>query len=206
MNNGILRLELSNLEDIKFPNQNQDLNDCLVHYGRLNLTHLNLGNYKEINDSGMQNIAKMNQLRFLSLEGSQITDNGLSLLTGKYILFLSSLLRLLILRWLWAEMEHLEQLFLDRTAVTDQGIQTICSKSMSCWRRTLFIEGSSIFLYHILDFPSIIALSLSHTLITDKTLHLIGDPIVTRFTRDIRSLNVAGCQVTNKGVQSLKRK
>jgi hypothetical protein len=148
MNNGILLLELSNLEDIKFPNQNQDLNDCLVHYGRLNLTHLNLGNYKEIDDSGMQHIAKMNQLRFLSLEGSQITDDGLSLLTGKYILFLSSILRLLILRCLWTEMEHLEQLFLDRTAVTDQGMETICSKSMSCWRRTLFIEGSSIFYTH----------------------------------------------------------
>lgn len=50
------------------------------------------------------------------------------------------------------------------------------------------------------------ALSLSHTFITDKTLHLIGDPITTRFTRVIRSLSVAGCQITNKGIKSLKSK
>ncbi|KAH8554135.1 hypothetical protein BGW37DRAFT_483582 [Umbelopsis sp. PMI_123] len=151
--------ELANLEDIRFPNQNEDLNDCLLHYSRLNMTHLDLGNFKEINDSGMQYISAMHQLRFLSLEGTQITDDGVLLLK---------------------EMEHLEQLFLDRTAISDQGIQSIC------------------------NFPSIVALSLSHTLITDKTLHLIGDPIATRFTRVIRSLSVAGCQVTNKGVKSLK--
>lgn len=75
-------LELVNLEEIKFPSQNHDLNDCLVHYSRLNLTHLNLGNFKEINDIGMHHISSMQQLRFLSLEGSQITDDGLGLLKG----------------------------------------------------------------------------------------------------------------------------
>ncbi|KAM3583346.1 hypothetical protein VKS41_004260 [Umbelopsis sp. WA50703] len=151
--------ELINLEEIKFPSQNHDLNDCLIHYSRLNLTHLNLGNFKEINDFGMQHISCMQQLRFLSLEGSQITDNGLVLLK---------------------EMEHLEQLFLDRTAITDDGITTIS------------------------NFPSLIALSLAQTLITDKTLHRIGDPVLTRFTRGLRSLSVAGCNITNKGVRSLK--
>ncbi|KAI9288898.1 hypothetical protein BC943DRAFT_356892 [Umbelopsis sp. AD052] len=151
--------ELENLEDIRFPNQNQDLNDCLLHYSKLNMTHLDLGNFKDTNDVGMQHIANMHQLRFLSLEGTQITDDGLLLLK---------------------EMEHLEQLFLDRTAVSDRGIESIR------------------------NFPSIVALSLSHTFITDKTLHLIGDPITTRFTRVIRSLSVAGCQVTNKGIKSLK--
>ncbi|KAI8583603.1 hypothetical protein K450DRAFT_221944 [Umbelopsis ramanniana AG] len=151
--------ELGNLEDIRFPNQNQDLNDCLIHYSKLNMTHLDLGNFKETNDVGMQHIANMHQLRFLSLEGTQITDDGLLLLK---------------------EMEHLEQLFLDRTTVSDRGIESIR------------------------NFPSIVALSLSHTFITDKTLHLIGDPITTRFTRVIRSLSVAGCQVTNKGIKSLK--
>lgn len=65
---------------------------------------------------------------------------------------------------------------------------------------------TSYLLFPTIDFPSIIALSLSHTAITDTTLRLIGDPIATRFTRDIRSLNVASCQVTNNGVKSLKRK
>lgn len=125
--------ELVNLEEIKFPSQNHDLNDCLIHYSRLKLTHLNLGNFKETNDIGMQHISCMQQLRFLSLEGSQITDDGLTLLKGMCRLtmcranrnhddqpigfFLFSL-----------EMEHLEQLFLDRTAVTDDGITTISSK------------------------------------------------------------------------------
>ncbi|KAG2174233.1 hypothetical protein INT43_004254 [Umbelopsis isabellina] len=151
--------ELGNLEELKFPSQNHDLNDCLIHYSRLNLTHLNLGNFKEINDIGMQHISCMQQLRFLSLEGSQITDDGLTLMK---------------------EMEHLEQLFLDRTAVTDDGITTIS------------------------NFPSLIALSLAQTLITDKTLNRIGDPMLTRFTRGLRSLSVAGCNITNKGVRSLQ--
>lgn len=35
----------------------------------------------------MQHIANMHQLRFLSLEGTQITDEGLLLLKGKLISF-----------------------------------------------------------------------------------------------------------------------
>jgi hypothetical protein len=48
------------------------------------MTHLDLGNFKEINDSGMQYISAMHQLRFLSLEGTQITDDGVLLLKGKW--------------------------------------------------------------------------------------------------------------------------
>lgn len=51
------------------------------------MTHLDLGNFKETNDVGMQHIANMHQLRFLSLEGTQITDEGLLLLKGKLISF-----------------------------------------------------------------------------------------------------------------------
>ncbi|KAF7731998.1 hypothetical protein EC973_007103 [Apophysomyces ossiformis] len=74
----------------------------------------------------------------------------------------------------------LEQLYLDRTSVSDVGLSKITGLS------------------------KLTTLSLSATRVSDAGLCLIGDSEQTKFTRNLRTLNLSHCrQVSDKGVQGL---
>ncbi|KAI9487380.1 MAG: hypothetical protein EXX96DRAFT_628159 [Benjaminiella poitrasii] len=93
--------ELTLLRYIQFPNREHELDGVLSRLKDLPLEHLDLSGFLNITDEGVQYIACMKQLRYLSLDGTKITDEGVALLK---------------------DLIELESLYLDRTSVTNMGI------------------------------------------------------------------------------------
>ncbi|KAI8099485.1 uncharacterized protein BX664DRAFT_321371 [Halteromyces radiatus] len=89
------------LEDLQFPNREHDIDGVLARLTDLPLRRLFLNGFLQLTDTGLQHIAKMGQLRQVSLAGVKVTDTGIALL---------------------ADLQDLEQLYLDQTNVTDEGL------------------------------------------------------------------------------------
>ncbi|KAG0193298.1 hypothetical protein DFQ28_005741 [Apophysomyces sp. BC1034] len=103
--------------------------------------------------------------------------------------------------------------------VTDEGVRQIARMTSL---RYLSLDGTKVcstsknsfltgHLYRILDYPNLLVglsklntLSLSCTQVGDAGLCLIGDSEQTKFTRNLRTLNLSQCrQVSDKGIRGL---
>lgn len=97
-------LELKKLRSIQFPNREHELDGILLRfkgnnelyvnvwdwniyldYLDLPLESLNFSGFLNLTDEGAQSIACMKHLRDLSLDGSKVTDEGISLFDGNII-------------------------------------------------------------------------------------------------------------------------
>ncbi|ORY95517.1 hypothetical protein BCR43DRAFT_493116 [Syncephalastrum racemosum] len=96
-----LARDLKRLEMIQFPNREEELDGILARYAELPLVHLDLTGFLQVTDVGVQSIARMHHLQYLSLGGTKVTDAGVALL---------------------AALTDLRKLYLDRTAVSDAGL------------------------------------------------------------------------------------
>ncbi|RUP47216.1 hypothetical protein BC936DRAFT_145992 [Jimgerdemannia flammicorona] len=96
--------ELRSLTHVHFPNREHELDDTLVQFAHLPLTHLDLTGFLNVTDEGAHTIAQMKTLEYLGLEGTKITDVGME---G------------------FKDLNELRELYLDRTSVSDVGIQHI---------------------------------------------------------------------------------
>ncbi|KAL0091267.1 hypothetical protein F4703DRAFT_1940479 [Phycomyces blakesleeanus] len=111
---------LCHLEVIHFPNREHELDDLFHRYADLPLQHLDLTGFLEVTDVGVEQIAKMKHLKYLSLEATKVTDHGIALLK---------------------DLLELETLYLDRTSASDLGIEALSELSRL---RTLSLSRTNV--------------------------------------------------------------
>ncbi|CAI2193693.1 9238_t:CDS:10, partial [Funneliformis geosporum] len=96
--------EYKSLNEINFPNQEEEMDDILQDFSGLPLRKLDLENFKNVTDAGVMHIGRIKSLTFLSLSGTKLTDVGMTALK---------------------DLENLAELYLDRTNITDLGLANI---------------------------------------------------------------------------------
>ncbi|KAI7898145.1 uncharacterized protein BX663DRAFT_556096 [Cokeromyces recurvatus] len=74
--------KLTQLRYIQFPNREHKLDNVLSKFKDLPLDYLDLTGFFNVTDEGLQSIACMKKLRYLSLDGTKVSDEGIVLLKG----------------------------------------------------------------------------------------------------------------------------
>ncbi|CAG8443511.1 12758_t:CDS:10 [Funneliformis caledonium] len=137
--------EYKSLNEINFPNQEEEMDDILQDFSGLPLDKLNLENFKNVTDVGVMHIGRIKSLSFLSLSGTKLTDAGMTALK---------------------DLENLAELYLDRTNITDVDIRGLTHLSLNKTKiknESLRIIGKAAFSNRGLKY-----LNVGYTHVTDK--------------------------------------
>uniref|UniRef100_A0A3B5LYR0 Si:ch73-173p19.1 n=1 Tax=Xiphophorus couchianus TaxID=32473 RepID=A0A3B5LYR0_9TELE len=139
------------------------------------LSELDLKDYTQVTDQGVSQLAAMT-LKKLSLSNTQVTDTGLPSLRG---------------------LQELQELCLDRTAVTSRGVAELitCLPQLQVLGLASTHVGDSVVRRGLIHCHQLVKINLSHTRITDQLKHL----------KDMRlaQVNLDGTGVSLMGIANL---
>uniref|UniRef100_A0A3Q1H5Y9 Uncharacterized protein n=1 Tax=Anabas testudineus TaxID=64144 RepID=A0A3Q1H5Y9_ANATE len=141
------------------------------------LLELDLTDYTQVTDQGVQQLSTMTRLKKLSLSNTQVTDAGLPSLRG---------------------LQELQELCLDRTAVTSRGVAELitCLKHLQVLGLASTQVGDTVVRRGVIHCNQLLKLNLSRTRITDHGL---------KFLKHMRlaQVNLDGTGVSLMGIASL---
>ncbi|XP_061877404.1 uncharacterized protein LOC133630110 [Entelurus aequoreus] len=166
------------LTQLTLPGRHTITDDGLTFLSRLRLlTELDLTDYTQVTDQGVQQLCTMTRLKTLSLSNTQVTDAGLP-----------SLCPLLELQELW----------LDRTAVTSRGVAALITRlpHLQVLGLSSTQVGDNVIRKGLIHCSQLIKLNLSRTRITDN-----GVKFLTRM--HLTQVNLDGTGVSLAGIASL---
>uniref|UniRef100_A0A3Q2UK78 Si:ch73-173p19.1 n=1 Tax=Fundulus heteroclitus TaxID=8078 RepID=A0A3Q2UK78_FUNHE len=174
--NHALEIISLSLTQLTLPGRHTVTDGGLAFLCRLTLlSQLDLKDYTQVTDHGVSHLAAMT-LKKLSLSNTQVTDAGLSSLRG---------------------LQELQELCLDRTAVTSRGVADLiaCLPHLQVLGLASTQVGDSVVRRGLVHCHQLVKINLSRTRITDKLKHL----------KDMRlsQVNLDGTGVTLVGIASL---
>ncbi|XP_029003667.1 uncharacterized protein si:ch73-173p19.1 isoform X2 [Betta splendens] len=141
------------------------------------LLELDLTDYTQVTDQGVQHLATMTRLKKLSLSNTQVTDAGLPSLRG---------------------LQELQDLCLDRTAVTSRGVAALitCLPHLQVLGLASTRVGDTVVRRGVVLCSQLLKLNLSRTRITDHGLKFLKP-------MHLAQVNLDGTGVTLMGIASL---
>ncbi|XP_019748664.1 uncharacterized protein LOC109529696 [Hippocampus comes] len=137
------------------------------------LAELDLTDYKQVTDQGVQHLCSMTRLKKLSLSNTQVTDIGLT-----------SLRPLL----------ELQELCLDRTAVSSRGAAALitCLPHLQVLGLASTHVGDNVVRRGLIHCPQLVKCNLSRTRITDKSVKFLARMRLTQVNLDGTGVSLAG--------------
>lgn len=139
-------------------------------------TRLDMRKHTDITDAELMKLAGLSGLRWLRLDGCQITDDNVHYLVS---------------------IPDLETLYVSDTRISDAGLDQICSIRTL---KKLTIDGTPITdkgLGSLRELPNLEELSLWRCYVTDRGCDTLAE------LRGLKKLSLDGTQVTDKGVRKL---
>uniref|UniRef100_A0A3P9NHB4 Si:ch73-173p19.1 n=1 Tax=Poecilia reticulata TaxID=8081 RepID=A0A3P9NHB4_POERE len=174
--NHALKIISLKLTHLTLPGRHTVTDGGLAFLCRLTLlSELDLKDYTQVTDQGVSQLAAMT-LKKLSLSNTQVTDAGLPSLRG---------------------LQELQELCLDRTAVTSRGVAELitCLPQLQVLGLASTHVGDSVVRRGLIHCQQLVKINLSHTRITDQLKHL----------KDMRlaQVNLDGTGVSLMGIANL---
>ncbi|KAM9775260.1 uncharacterized protein si:ch73-173p19.1 [Syngnathus typhle] len=162
------------LTHLTLPGRHSVTDGGLAFLSRLQLlVELDLTDYTQVTDRGVQHLCTMTRLKKLSLSNTQVTDAGLS--------YLRPLL-------------GLQELCLDRTAVSSRGVAALitCLPHLQVLGLASTQVGDSVVRRGLIHCPQMLKLNLSRTRITDNGVKFLAHMRLTQVNLDGTGVSLTG--------------
>ncbi|XP_054621417.1 uncharacterized protein si:ch73-173p19.1 isoform X2 [Dunckerocampus dactyliophorus] len=162
------------LTQLTLPGRHTITDSGLAFLSRLHLlSELDLTDYTQVTDQGVQQLCTMTRLKKLSLSNTQVTDVGLT-----------SLRPLL----------ELQELCLDRTAVTSQGVAALitCLPHLQVLGLASTQVGDNVVRRGLIHCDQLVKLNLNRTRITDHGVKFLMRMRLTQVNLDGTGVSLAG--------------
>ncbi|XP_077410640.1 uncharacterized protein LOC144040368 isoform X2 [Vanacampus margaritifer] len=162
------------LTHLTLPGRHSVTDAGLAFLSRLRLlAELDLTDYTQVTDQGVQHLCAMTRLKKLSLSNTQVTDTGLP-----------SLRPLL----------ELQELCLDRTAVSSRGVAALitCLPHLQVLGLASTQVGDNVVRRGLIRCPQLLKLNLSRTRITDNGVKFLAHMRLTQVNLDGTGVSLTG--------------
>ncbi|XP_061613582.1 uncharacterized protein si:ch73-173p19.1 isoform X1 [Phyllopteryx taeniolatus] len=162
------------LTHLTLPGRHSVTDGGLAFLSRLQLlAELDLTDYTQVTDQGVQHLCTMIRLKKLSLSNTQVTDAGLPALRP---------------------LLELQELCLDRTAVSSRGVATLitCLPHLQVLGLASTQVGDNVARRGLIHCPQLLKLNLSRTRITDNGVKFLACMRLTQVNLDGTGVSLSG--------------